>query len=424
MKHDVAIVGGGFAGLSLASILSKKGYKVVLFERSQTLGGRGSYLEKDGFLIDYGIHLLRCGARGEAAKVFDEIGRKAEFVKVGKPEIFVDGKFKSFPSGAMSFLTTGLIPFRAKFSLFKVLVGGLRADLNEFYRTSVEDFLSQKIKKEKRRREIENVIGTLGGIGIICSDLKEASTGELFGFLKRVSRSKETVGYVRYGMKHIIDNLKESVIESGGEIETSAPIKRIIIEEGKAKGLERNSTRILAENIIYACPIQKLSEMVPGENAEYIKRISSIRPTRGVGIEMALKEKITDKNGVIITQEPLTMGCFTSNVTDTVAPDGKQLASFFYPIEDIKKPEEAIGLLKKVIRSMFPDIRNRIEWELERTFPMVDGAMPTYRQSYLDRPDFKMPGVENLYLIGDTTRGTGSGGDIAFSSALKCADLL
>jgi hypothetical protein len=100
-------------------------------------------------LIDYGIHLLRCGARGEAAKVFDEIGRKAEFVKVGKPEIFVDGKFKSFPSGAMSFLTTGLIPFRAKFSLFKVLVGGLRADLNEFYRTSVEDFLSQKIKKRR-----------------------------------------------------------------------------------------------------------------------------------------------------------------------------------------------------------------------------------------------------------------------------------
>lgn len=432
MKYDVVVVGGGFAGLSLASILSKQGHKLSLFERSKTLGGRGRYIEKDGFLVDYGIHLFRCGASGEGAKVFGKIGRMAEFVKVGKPEIFVDGKFKPFPSGALSFLTTRLVPFKAKPSLLRVLIGGLRADLDELYRIPVKDFLSQKIKKDKRRKEVENLISTLGGIGIICSDMEEASTGELWGFLKRVSKAKETVGYVKYGMKHVIDSLEESIRENGGKLETSTPIKRIIVEEGKVKGVEKmDSTRILAEKVVYASPAQELSEIISREDiiekgtAEYIEKISSIKPTRGVGIELALKEKITDKNGVILAQNPLIMGCFTSNVTDTVAPEGKQLASFFYPTEDIEKPgKKDIELLKNAIRRMFPGIQGKTEWELERVFPVVDGAMPTYQQSYLDRPDFKVPGIENLYLIGDTTRGMGTGGDIAFSSALKCADML
>jgi prolycopene isomerase len=426
MKYDTAILGGGFAGLSLASILSKEGFKIALFEKSPTLGGRGNFIEKDGFLVDYGIHLLRCGAKGEAAKVFDKIGKKVEFVGVGKPEIFVEGKFRPFPSGAMGFLTTSLLHLRAKFSLIRILSGALSAKLEDYYRIPVEDFLTRKIKKEKRRKEIEKVISALSGIGIICSNLKEASTGELFGFLKRVSKSKETVGYVKYGMKQIIESLKEAVIENGGEIKTSTPIKKISIKEGKTQAFETDSTEILADNFVYACPLQELSELVAKEKlpAGYTEKLSAIKPTKGVGIEMALKEKITDKNGVIITQEPLTIGCFTSNLTETVAPKGKQLASFFYPLEDIKKSEEAILVLKKLINEMFPNIKNKVEWELQRSFPMVDGAMPTYKQSYLDRPAFQIPGIKNLYLIGDTTKGIGTGGDIAFNSALECSDLL
>jgi phytoene dehydrogenase-like protein len=428
MKYDVAVVGGGFAGLSLASILSSKGLKTALFEKSQFLGGRGGFLEKDGFLVDYGIHLLRCGAKGEAAKVFGKIGKKIEFVEVGKPEIFVEGKFRPFPSGAMGFLTTSLLHFRAKFSLVKILSGALKAKLEDYYRIPIEDFLTRKIKKEKRRKEIEKVISALSGIGIICSNLKEASTGELFGFLKRVSKSKETVGYVEYGMKQIIESLKETIIESGGEIKTSTPIKKIPIKEGKTQAFVTDSTEILADNFVYACPLQELGELIAKEKlpAGEIEKLSAIKPTKGVGIEMALKEKITDMNGVIITQEPLTMGCFTSNLTETVAPDEKQLASFFYPLEDIKEAQaqEALLTLKKLIREMFPDIKDKIEWGLERVFPMVDGAIPNYQQSYLDRPGFQIPGIKNLYLIGDTTKGIGTGGDIAFSSALECSDLL
>jgi hypothetical protein len=48
-KYDAAIVGAGFAGLSVAALLSKAGMKVVLTDPSDRAGGAVAAFEKDGF---------------------------------------------------------------------------------------------------------------------------------------------------------------------------------------------------------------------------------------------------------------------------------------------------------------------------------------------------------------------------------------
>ena len=48
------VIGGGYAGLSSASALAKRGYEVVLVERHEQLGGRSRTWEKDGFRFDMG----------------------------------------------------------------------------------------------------------------------------------------------------------------------------------------------------------------------------------------------------------------------------------------------------------------------------------------------------------------------------------
>ncbi len=52
MKYS--IIGSGFSGLSAAAYLSKKGYKVEVYEKNSTLGGRARKLKYKGYTFDMG----------------------------------------------------------------------------------------------------------------------------------------------------------------------------------------------------------------------------------------------------------------------------------------------------------------------------------------------------------------------------------
>ncbi len=52
--RTVAIVGGGFGGLSTACYLADAGYDVTVLEKNDQLGGRASRLRRDGFRFDMG----------------------------------------------------------------------------------------------------------------------------------------------------------------------------------------------------------------------------------------------------------------------------------------------------------------------------------------------------------------------------------
>jgi len=99
-KEKVAVVGGGPGGLMCAYMLSKRGYKVTLFERSFELGGALRYIPQYRLpekIIHFTIHnLLRIanievkqGVKvGEGSKTLDDLkkeGYKAIFIAVGTP---------------------------------------------------------------------------------------------------------------------------------------------------------------------------------------------------------------------------------------------------------------------------------------------------------------------------------------------------
>ncbi len=54
----VAIIGGGWAGCAAAVTLSNAGVPVVLYEAAPSLGGRARRVERDGWPLDNGQHLL------------------------------------------------------------------------------------------------------------------------------------------------------------------------------------------------------------------------------------------------------------------------------------------------------------------------------------------------------------------------------
>ena len=89
--YDVVIVGAGAAGLTSAAYLCKKGYKVLLCEKSEKTGGLVSSFQYNGFFFDTGIRAFENS--GIIFPMLKQLGIQIEFIKnpVGGLFLFVSG---------------------------------------------------------------------------------------------------------------------------------------------------------------------------------------------------------------------------------------------------------------------------------------------------------------------------------------------
>ncbi len=76
VANRVAVVGGGLGGLAAACTLAARGHKVVLFEKSDWLGGKAAQLNEGGFRFDMGPTILTIPA--VLRRVFEEAGKRME----------------------------------------------------------------------------------------------------------------------------------------------------------------------------------------------------------------------------------------------------------------------------------------------------------------------------------------------------------
>ncbi|MGG3308879.1 FAD-dependent oxidoreductase [Paenibacillus lautus] len=71
LKYDVAIVGGGVAGLTAAIYAARAGKQTILVEKQERLGGRAMTHKKKGAYFNLGGHALY---HGDALSTFRELG--------------------------------------------------------------------------------------------------------------------------------------------------------------------------------------------------------------------------------------------------------------------------------------------------------------------------------------------------------------
>lgn len=73
--YDFAVVGSGVGGSSIAALLTKKGFKVALFEKDANLGGCSSSFRRKWFLYNAGATTLAGYEQNHPVKeIFDRIG--------------------------------------------------------------------------------------------------------------------------------------------------------------------------------------------------------------------------------------------------------------------------------------------------------------------------------------------------------------
>ena len=85
---------------------------MLVLEKSSRIGGRAAVVKKDGYTLDYGIHLVRFGPHSALAETCRRLGREIEFIPLGTSYVQdEDGVVKVFPTGPKDFLTSRLFYF-------------------------------------------------------------------------------------------------------------------------------------------------------------------------------------------------------------------------------------------------------------------------------------------------------------------------
>ncbi len=72
-RAEIAVIGGGWAGIACAVELAAAGHPVALHEAARQLGGRGRGVDWNGLRIDNGQHLM-IGAYGETLRLLHRLG--------------------------------------------------------------------------------------------------------------------------------------------------------------------------------------------------------------------------------------------------------------------------------------------------------------------------------------------------------------
>jgi phytoene dehydrogenase-like protein len=272
-----------------------------------------------------------------------------------------------------------------------------------------------------------DVASLIGTAGLVCGDLERASAGELADFLRQAVKAKEATGYFLGGWENLIEQLMR-VIEIHGEIRTDVKVEKVLVENGVAVGALTPDGEVRGKTVVVAVPLQQIGSLLAPEHFEEKpwNAARAIEPTCGLSLDLCLSKRVSDIDGVIFTMDPPTMGVFTSNIEPAMAPRGKQLATWFYPIPRAKMGDKAFlkaerTRLNDLIEKMFPGIFGLIEYERFIAMDVVDGAVPVVGQTGPERPGGEWSRGEKVFFAGDSVGVPGQGGDIAFNAGIVCA---
>ena len=416
------IVGAGINGLLLGALLSHDGEEVTVIEKNSFPGGRAFIHERDGYVMDYGVHLTRFGPASSLAKIMKYIGSPVEFRRLGASYcIDQNNKKVLFPTSPSGIFKSEMFTFFEKLRLVGLLLKIKKGGFDRGYmETSLRDWMNLNKITGGVRRYFELLSASV----MVCPFYEKTSAGEMFRNIHRVLETGHSAEYLSGGWKPVYRALTEA-IEKNGEIILGKKVESVIFKKGGAAGVTANRKRYAADRVILNLPVQELFTLLPENKFDggYVSGCKNLVPTSGIFFDIALETRISDYDGLLYTYRPLAYGMLTSNLGEGLAPEGKQILTMLYPttledITDSARRMERKEELWDAIKKYFPSIDRHILWKRESCLKMIDGVQVNTEQTADRRPGPVVPGFSNLFLVGDSIAAPGAGGDVGNESVL------
>jgi hypothetical protein len=317
-QYDAVVVGAGVGGLTVAALLAREGWKVLLIEKSERVGGRAKtltgneilengetwyrkmlgeqycWLAKtspsfeeiqenkllEGFHIDLGYHGVSLNGRGYFYDLDQIIGSGeqagVEFGGNVNGTYIGDDWYLDFHAGKLDPKIAVLVEeHNSRFLDF--YISSMKMGEEEFQQyesVSLAQWCREKgINDNHVLFEMLHAVSTL--ITTI-NDPEEISIGDIFRYFGEVINPRFKRGIAQYpsgfvigGMQEWINALRDRILDFGGEIRMETTLEEIFVE-GNAVQAVRIKNQDQATEII---PINKVISNIPTQDTfHYIDR--------------------------------------------------------------------------------------------------------------------------------------------------------
>ncbi len=311
MSKRVVIIGGGFAGLAAGVRLSDRGSDVLLLERRNHLGGRAySFIDaKTGDVVDNGQHLFM-GCYHHTIAFLEKIGRLDRLKFQDRPRVdFLDADgYTSFdcpPLPAPLNVLTGLLRMKGisigdklrTFNLGRAIKGNGRLSPGALTVDQWLDELGQSARIKKRFWQ-PMVVATLNQSPDVASArMLKVVLQEAFGVDSKSAR----IGISRVGLSDLYtDGACDFIKTRGGDVQTGAQVRRLIVERGVVVAVElKDGRRVEGDYFISAVPPDALFAILPDElrNKEFAQ-LEALGSSPIVSINLWFDRPIIDREFV------------------------------------------------------------------------------------------------------------------------------
>lgn len=380
----VAVIGGGFSGLSAACYLGKAGYDVTVYEKNSSPGGRARVLEKDGFRFDMGPTFYWMPDIFE--KFFNDFGKSSDdfykmvrldpgyeiyfgpdnSVKVSADVQETIQTFENIEPGSGEFLRRFLISAEFNYrvaidkvvekpgkSIFELIMPETIARAPQFTE-SISNHIRKNLKDDRLRQILEFPVLFLGA--------KPSKTPLFYCFMNYADMVLGT-WHIKGGMYGLVDAMVKIAESYNVKILTNAHVNKIITDGSEVAGVmwsnttdtkgEHNSFSDEADFVISSADYHFSETLLEPSKRNYSEKYWSKRvfaPSAMlyyVGFDKKLEglshhtlffdSDFTEHSETIYDiprwpNKPLFYGSFPSVSDPSFAPEGKECAIFLIPV--------------------------------------------------------------------------------------------
>ena len=446
---DTAVVGGGLAGLGVATLLRERGKNVVLFEKEDQPGGKVRSVREDGFVVELGP-LGWLDREPVVSDLVAGLGLKPLIAKDVQKDrsLFKDGGLIALPSDGPSFLMSKVLPFHAKMRL----AGELFIPARRHGEESVESFATRRFGK--------HVANTLFGAmvsGIYGGDPQKLSVHAAFplmagwefesgscmrGALKHMRKKRRDIKQGRLkktsgtlcSLAGGLGDFTDAAAQNLGANYRGGQALEAVTREGDFWELHQAGAVVArAHHLVLATPARESARLL-GAVGKELAQVAATIP----GNNLCVVTGAWRRDQV---QHELQSFGFIALRNHGFRPLGVQYASSIFPDQS---PSDMVQLRVLIGGSFDPDVADLSDQELQAAcfdplhkllgvqgdpervwMRRVAGGIPQYTVGHLSRVaafdamEEKMPG---LFFAGDSLHGVGV--NAVLKRALVVADRL